>query len=210
MRTGNRLFGLISLLAILASALAACGGAPSAQPVVQTVVVPQTVVVQQVVEKPVIVTPTPAPTPEVKEELAADQTLRFVARDLSHRFDPASEARFGRSVIAHIWMPLFLRDEKGNLQPWLATGYEVNADGTVYTVKIDPRAVWSDGTPVTAQEAKDYWTYGLDSKRCVECYLATFSGFEVIKGAKEIIRSTYGSLPRWHHRYRPDRKHNGG
>lgn len=190
MRTGNRLFGLISLLAILASALAACGGAPSAQPVVQTVVVPQTVVVQQVVEKPVIVTPTPAPTPEVKEELAADQTLRFVARALSYRLDPASEGRFGRTVISHIWMPLFLRDNKNNLQPWLATGYEVNADGTVYTVKIDPRAVWSDGTPVTAQEAKDYWTYGLDSKRCVECYLATFSGFEVIKGAKEIIDGT--------------------
>lgn len=189
MRTGNRLFGLISLLSILASALAACGGAPSAQPVVQTVVVPQTVVVEQVVEKPVIVTPTPAPTPEVKEELAADQTLRYVTRNFN-RLDPAAEAAFGRFIISHIWMPLFLRDNKNNLQPWLATGYEVNADGTVYTVKIDPRAVWSDGTPVTAQEAKDYWTYGLDSKRCVECYLASFSGFEVIKGAKEIIDGT--------------------
>lgn len=195
MRTGNRLFGLISLLAILTSALAACGGAPSAtgptaEPVVQTVVVPQTVVVQEIVEKPVIVTPTSAPTSEASEELAADQTLRYVTRDFNYPLDPASEARFGRFIISHLWMPLFLRDNKGNLQPWLATGYEVNDDNTVYTVKIDPRAVWSDGSPVTAQEAKEYWTYGLDPKRCTECYLAAFAGFDIIKGAKEIIDGT--------------------
>jgi peptide/nickel transport system substrate-binding protein len=112
-----------------------------------------------------------------------------VTRNFS-RLDPASEGGFGRFIISHLWMPLFLRDSEGNLQPWLATGYEVNEDGTVYTVSIDPRAVWSDGSPVTAQEAKDYWTYGLDPTRCEGCYLAAFSGFEIIKGAKEIIEGT--------------------
>ncbi len=187
-KSGNRQIVHIVLLSMFASILAACGGAPAANaPTPEPVV--QTVVVQEIVEKPVIVTPTPAPTTEAVEELAADQTLRFVARQM-YRLDPAYEAYFGRAIIAHIWMPLFLRDNKGNLQPWLATGYEVNDDGTVYTIKIDPRAVWSDGTPVTAQEAKDYWTYGLDPKRCVDCYLAAFSGFEIIKGAKEIIDGT--------------------
>jgi peptide/nickel transport system substrate-binding protein len=200
MRSGNRQIALITLLAVLASILAACGGAPAAglpatpagsppTPVVQTVVVQQTVVVEQVVERPVIVTPTAAPTTEATEELAADQTLRYVTRNFS-RLDPASEGGFGRFVISHLWMPLFLRDTKGNLQPWLATEYEASEDGTVYTVKIDPRAVWSDGTPVTAQEAKDYWTYGLDPKRCETCYLSAFSGLEVIEGAKEIIDGT--------------------
>ena len=170
MTVPKRQIALATLVAFLATILAACGGAPgtapSASPQVirETVVVEQTVVVQQVVEQPVLVTPTAGPTAEPSEELAADQTLRYVTRNYS-RLDPASEGGFGRFIISHLWMPLFLRDSEGNIQPWLATGYEASTDGTVYTVSINPNAVWSDGSPVTAQEAKDYWTYGLDPKR---------------------------------------------
>jgi ABC-type transport system substrate-binding protein len=140
----------------------------------------------------VLITPAPLPAP-TPGDLAEDQTIRYVTRGFS-RLDPAAEGGFGRFVISHLWMPLFLRNTENQLMPWLATGYEVNDDATVYTVHIDPRAVWSDGTPVLAQEAKDYWTYGLNPETCEGCYLSVFAGFEVISGAKDLIDGTSKDL----------------
>jgi peptide/nickel transport system substrate-binding protein len=183
-------------LALLVVACQTAAPPPAPAPVVERVVtqvvekvveksVPQTVVVEKIVEKAVVVTPVPQPT-VAGSDLAADQTLRYVTRGFG-RLDPALEAGFGTVVISHLWMPLFIRDTKHNLTPWLASGFEVNADNTVYTVKINAKAVWSDGSPVTAQEAKDYWTYGLHPEDCKACYLSQLNGWEIIKGAKDVI-----------------------
>lgn len=123
------------------------------------------------------------------EDAAEDQTIHYVTRGFS-RLDPASEGGFGRFVISHMWMPLFIRDDAGTISPWLATGYEVNDEQSVYTIHINPAAVWSDGTPVLAQEAKDYWAYGLNPEKCKGCYLGAFAGFEVIEGAQAVIDGT--------------------
>src|SRR5262249_4373868 len=131
----------------------------------------QTVVVEKLVEKPVLITPTPAPT-TAGSDMAADQTIRYVTRGFS-RLDPASEGGFGRVIISHMCMPQSSRDTDGQLQPWWETCHESKPDGTVYTVHLNPKAVWSDGSPVKAQEAKDYWTYGLDQSKCKGCYLGT-------------------------------------
>ncbi|MBI3941992.1 MAG: ABC transporter substrate-binding protein [Chloroflexi bacterium] len=195
------------VFSMLWSILAACGATPTPEVKVQEKVVTQvvtqivekqvqvkeTIVVEKVVEKPVLITPTAVPT-AVGSDLAADQTIRYVTRGFS-RLDPASEGGFQRAFISHVFMPLFLRDEKNNLIPWLATKYEVNAEGTVYTIHINPKAVWSDGSPVTAQEAKDYWIYALDPKGCVACRFAERAGFDIVKGAKELGAGTATDLP---------------
>jgi ABC-type transport system substrate-binding protein len=123
------------------------------------------------------------------DDAAEDQTLRYVTRGFS-RIDPAAEGGFGRFIISHLWMPLFIRDVEGNISPWLATGYEANDEQTVYTIHINPEAVWSDGSPVLAQEAKDYWAYGLHPEKCKGCYLGAFAGFSVIEGAQAVIDGT--------------------
>ena len=191
-----RLAVLLALIAAFTLAVTvACQSAPAAPQVTERVVtqvvekvvekvVQQTVVVEKVVEKPLLITPTPAPT-QAGADLSADQTLRYVTRGFS-RLDPANESGFGRFIISHIWMPLFLRDNKNNLQPWLATGYDISPDGLTITVKINPKAVWSDGSPVTAKDAKDYWTYGLDPDQCKGCFLGA-SEFGSVKGAKDIV-----------------------
>lgn len=122
-------------------------------------------------------------------DAAEDQTLRYVTRGFS-RLDPASEGGFGRFVISHLWMPFFIRDNSGTISPWLATGYDVNDEKTAYTIHINPAATWSDGSPVLAQEAKDYWAYGLHPEKCKGCYLGAFAGFDVIEGAKAVIDGT--------------------
>ena len=128
----------------------------------------------------------PAAGRALPEDAVEDQTIHYVTRGFS-RLDPASEGGFGRFIIAHLWMPFFIRDDKGAISPWLAAGYDTSDDKKVYTIHIKPEAVWSDGSPVLAKEAKDYWAYGLNPKKCKGCYLGEFAGFDVIDGAQAVI-----------------------
>ena len=120
------------------------------------------------------------------DDAAEEQVIRYVARGFG-RLNPAAEGGFGRFIIAHMFMPFFLRDADHNLSPWLATGIDANDDQTVYTIHIHPDAVWNDGSPVLAREAKEYWEYGLHPEKCAGCYLALFTGFDLIAGAQAVI-----------------------
>lgn len=119
------------------------------------------------------------------DDAAEDQTIRYVTRNFN-RLNPASEGGFGRPWISFMWMTMFLNDRENNIKPWLATDYSVSEDGLSYTINIHPGANWSDGSPVTAQEAIDYWTYGL-SPKCTGCWLSYVNGFTLIEGAKGVI-----------------------
>lgn len=123
---------------------------------------------------------------QMPADAAEDQTIRYVARGFG-RLNPAAEGGFGRFIISHMWMPFFIRDANHNLSPWLATGIDANDDQTVYTIHIHPDAIWNDGSPVLAQEAKVYWEYGLHPERCIGCYLSLFTGFDLIEGAEAVI-----------------------
>ncbi len=163
---------------------------------------PKTVIVKETVKETVIVEGTPkviekevtkivekvvTPTKVKGEKMAADQTLTRIDRGFGI-LNPAAEGGSGRGMISHMWMPLFIRDSKHNLEPWLAEGFEVSDDGKTYTVHIKNQAVWSDGSPVLAQEAKDYWTYALNREKCKGCYFPLFTGFAtVIEGAQEVV-----------------------
>ncbi|MBX3011023.1 MAG: hypothetical protein KF832_05925 [Caldilineaceae bacterium] len=127
------------------------------------------------------------------DDAAADQTLHYVTRNFS-RFNPAAEGGFGRPFISFMWMPFFIRDREHQVHPWLATDYTVSDDGLIYTINIHPEAVWSDGSPVTAQDAIDYWTYAL-SPRCITCYTANLVGMQLIDGAKAVIEGTAETIP---------------
>jgi peptide/nickel transport system substrate-binding protein len=47
--------------------------------------------------------------------------------------------------------------QKATFYPKIATSWEVNADSTRYTFHLDPRAVFSDGTPIEAKDVK--WSF---------------------------------------------------
>lgn len=48
-------------------------------------------------------------------------------------------------------------DENGELQPYVFNEWTPNDDQTVWTFKIDPNAVFSDGSPITAQDVVATW-----------------------------------------------------
>ncbi len=55
--------------------------------------------------------------------------------------------------------------QSGEIEPWIAESWSVNADNTVYTFKIRPGVTFSDGTPLDAQAvAKNIDTYGHGNK----------------------------------------------
>jgi peptide/nickel transport system substrate-binding protein len=60
-----------------------------------------------------------------------------------------------------IYEPLlfFNQGKAGDIQPWLATSYKLSADGRTATFQLDPRAKWSDGQPLTAEDVA--YTYQL-------------------------------------------------
>lgn len=75
--------------------------------------------------------------------------------------DYGSPCNFG-----HMFYPPFLVDIDGNVSAGLFTlDYETNADLTSYTFHIDPRAVWSDGKKITAQDVVDWWNFIFHSDR---------------------------------------------
>ena len=61
--------------------------------------------------------------------------------------------------------PLARFDEKGDMVPYLAEGIPtvenggVSEDLTTITWKLKPGLLWSDGTPVTAEDAVFSWQY---------------------------------------------------
>lgn len=117
------------------------------------------------------------------DDAAEDQTIHYVTRNFG-RLNPASESGFGRPWISHMWMPFFIRDRNHDIHPWLATGYDISDDGLTYTVHIAPEAVWSDGSPVIAQEAIDYWSWGI-SPDCISCW--SYLRLGAIEGAQAVI-----------------------
>ncbi|MEM2393559.1 MAG: ABC transporter substrate-binding protein [Candidatus Bathyarchaeia archaeon] len=97
-----------------------------------------------------------------------------------------------RDICQAVWFPyllyepLILNLQNGSLVPWLARSWEILDDGKRYVFHIDPRARWSDGTPVTAHDVEMTWsqimTYAtpsllvgvLESVRAVDNYTVEF------------------------------------
>lgn len=61
------------------------------------------------------------------------------------------------AIIGDMMMGLMTEDAKGQPIPGMAESYVTSPDGLVWTFKLRPDAVWSDGQPVTAED----FVYGL-------------------------------------------------
>jgi peptide/nickel transport system substrate-binding protein len=145
---------LLMVIALLSVIAAQCGAAPTPETVVQTVVVPQTVVVEKegemVVEtvevvKEVVVTPTPEE--EMAEELPAvspqfkdaDTYMVITGAGEPETLDPAwTYETAGSAVENNIYEALvwFDRERTDAFVPALATDWEVNDTGDVWTFNV--------------------------------------------------------------------------
>lgn len=86
---------------------------------------------------------------------ASETTLRVASY-----YRPASLApQLGghQFMQANVYLPPFFPDADGALQPGVCNEWSVSEDGITYTLKIDPAARFSDGSPVTADDIKFSW-----------------------------------------------------
>jgi oligopeptide transport system substrate-binding protein len=67
-------------------------------------------------------------------------------------------------IIRDLFMGLLTIDIKGNPVPGLAENWTVSPDGKVYTLKLRPGLKWSDGAPLTADDAVFGLQRGVDPK----------------------------------------------
>ncbi|MBE9637516.1 peptide ABC transporter substrate-binding protein [Salipiger mangrovisoli] len=106
---------------------------------------------------------TAATHPETGEELAADQTFTYRLLDDISSLDPQIvEDVDGSAVSRDLFEGLMNQDEQGNLEPGVATGYDVSDDKLTYTFHLRENAVWSNGDPVTAGDFVFAWRRAVD------------------------------------------------
>ncbi len=97
------------------------------------------------------------------EGLAESQVFRYGFSPALTAFDPATESGYFRWVLPLVFTPLFQFSGAGtsadDILPGLCTNYDVSEDGTIYTLHVDPDAVWSDGTQVTTADIIGWLEY---------------------------------------------------
>ncbi|MBI9104783.1 MAG: ABC transporter substrate-binding protein [Spirochaetales bacterium] len=82
------------------------------------------------------------------------------------------------------WASPMYFDENGELQPYVFTEWSSNSDSTVWTFKIADNAVFSDGSPITAEDVVGTWNLStIPSTRHerVNLFLSGVKGFEDVK-----------------------------
>jgi len=129
-------------------------------PVVQTRVVVET----REVVRTVVVTATPVPTPTYVSALnAPTDTLVYPLSTEPAALSPQEATDAASTLVAQqLYEGLYNLRADGSLLPAAATGYQVSADGRMYTLTLRAEARWSDGRPVTAQHFVDGVCLALD------------------------------------------------
>ena len=101
--------------------------------------------------------------PETGEVLASDQSFTYQDIDESPSIDPGLvEDVNGSAIVRDLFEGLMNQDADGNLEPGVATGYDVSDDNLTYTFHLRDDAKWSNGDPVTAGDFVYAWRRAAD------------------------------------------------
>ena len=147
-------------LAGLSLVLLSCSRS-AAEPVEVVVTVPvietRLVEVTREVEKTVVVTATPVPTPVYASKInAASGVLIYPIASEPASLDPQeADDEVSMLVTAQLYAGLFDLDANGAIVPAAAQEVTASSDSNTYTVTLRSGMTWSDGQPVTAQNYVD-------------------------------------------------------
>ena len=151
MRLLARSWKALSLLVVFTLLLAACNGAAPAAPAAPAA------------EEAAPAGDTAAGEASVTlpADAAPEQVLRIntgSTGSASFTFFPLGGGGDQQSWIPLMFVPPLYFDVNLELQPGIFDSWESSEDFTTWTFTIDPRAQWSDGTPITPEDVKNTWT----------------------------------------------------
>lgn len=96
------------------------------------------------------------------EKVKEQNILHIACAKLPEVFDPAQTRGLDSlTTLRTMYEGLLRHNEKGELSPGIAEKWEASPDGLSYTFTLR-KAVWSDGSPVTAQDFAYSWRRQLD------------------------------------------------
>jgi len=171
----KRISSVLTAMLIAVFVLSACG-TPATAPV----------------ENPPTEKPAATEAPVATEAPAAEKVLTIIDPVVTKDFSPL---RGGGPTVRQLslwWAPPVWADMKGELHPMVFASWSSSPDFKVWTFKIDPKAVFSDGSPITAEDVKGTWelcTQPLTKHQRVSLF---FSG---VVGYDEAVAGNATTLP---------------
>lgn len=122
----------------------------------------------------------------------AEQVLRIANGGFDMDWSPL---RGGGRVLrwqSFWWATPMYFDEAGELHPYVVASWEPNADNTGWTFHLDPAAVFSDGSKITAADLKGGWELAaMPSSRHVRINQV----LEGVQGYDEVVGGTASEMP---------------
>jgi ABC-type oligopeptide transport system substrate-binding subunit len=201
----SRVSSLVLLFVIVAALLAACGGtapAPAGQAATAPAAAEPTAApaAAEPTAAPAAAEPTAAPAAEPATggilngvTLPADAAPPEQQVYIQHYDNTAdfttidffeSVYKRGGAVTDILSDPLVRLDKNFKVQPGAATKWEVDSSGLVWSFHLDPNLIWSDDTPVTADDYVATLRYGADPKHAWD-FTWFFQG--VIKNWTDVV-----------------------
>ncbi|MCC6918740.1 MAG: peptide ABC transporter substrate-binding protein [Alphaproteobacteria bacterium] len=103
--------------------------------------------------------------------------------------DPANtQGTWENNIVGDMLEGLTTEDVDGKIVPAAAESWDISADGRTWTFHIRPNALWSDGTPVTADDFVYSWRRLMDPKTAAQYASILY----VVKNAERVNK---GELP---------------
>ncbi|MEZ4734372.1 MAG: ABC transporter substrate-binding protein [Caldilineaceae bacterium] len=173
MISANRLWKVLSLLLVFTLFLAACAAPAPSAPAAQ--------------ESGAADREAAAGGPALPADAAPEQVLRIntgSTGSASFDFYPMRGGSDNQSWMPFLYVPPLYFDVDLNLQPGIFNSWESNEEFTVWTFTLDPRAQWSDGTPVTPQDVKGTWelmTAPDSGQGRITQYIGNVEGFDAVR-----------------------------
>lgn len=96
---------------------------------------------------------------EEEEQAQRDVTLALAGEDVGLPSPFTYMRGPGYIQTSYIYDTLLWKDRSGEYLPWIASGYEVSQDGTMYTFTLRDGISWQDGRPLTAQDVAFTFQY---------------------------------------------------
>jgi peptide/nickel transport system substrate-binding protein len=133
-----------------------------------------------------------SPTAAPPSEAAAEPTVLRVSRisDFLPSIHPVELGTGNQELMADIVFSglVDVDSDEVTILPDLATEWTASPDATVYTFKLNPDAVWSDGQPVTADDVE--WTIAWSAQNPTAFKQLPVDMWTRVKGGADVVGTT--------------------